>query len=203
MNLEFLLTSLLIVASPGTGVLVTLTAGLTRGRRAALIAAFGGTLGTIPHMIAAITGLAAILHTSALAFHALKYLGTAYLLYMAWQMWRDKSALTPDTAGAAKQNAWQVIRTGVLINLFNPKLTLFFFAFLPQFIDAKQNEQTQMLLLSGVFMLMTFVVFALYGIFAATMRNYVLNRPKVLDWLRKSFAAAFLALGAKLAISER
>ena len=149
------------------------------------------------------TGLAAILHTSALAFHALKYLGTAYLLYMAWQMWRDKSALTPNTASAAKQNAWQVIRTGVLINLFNPKLTLFFFAFLPQFIDAKQNEQTQMLLLSGVFMLMTFVVFALYGIFAATMRNYVLNRPKVLDWLRKSFAAAFLALGAKLAISER
>lgn len=149
------------------------------------------------------TGLAAILHTSALAFHALKYLGAAYLLYMAWQMWRDKSALTPDTANAAKQNAWQVIRTGVLINLFNPKLTLFFFAFLPQFIDAKQNEQTQMLLLSGVFMLMTFVVFALYGIFAATMRNYVLNRPKVLDWLRKSFAAAFLALGAKLAISER
>ena len=133
----------------------------------------------------------------------LKYLGTAYLLYMAWQMWHDKSALTPDTASAAKQSAWQVIRTGVLINLFNPKLTLFFFAFLPQFIDAKQNEQTQMLLLSGVFMLMTFVVFALYGIFAATMRNYVLNRPKVLDWLRKSFAAAFLALGAKLAISER
>ena len=133
----------------------------------------------------------------------LKYLGTAYLLYMAWQMCHDKSALTPDTASAAKQSAWQVIRTGVLINLFNPKLTLFFFAFLPQFIDAKQNEQTQMLLLSGVFMLMTFVVFALYGIFAATMRNYVLNRPKVLDWLRKSFAAAFLALGAKLAISER
>ena len=203
LTLTFLLTSFVIIATPSTGAVYTIAAGLSRGAAASVLAAFACTVAIVPHLLAAMTGLAAILHTSALAFHALKYLGPAYLLYMAWQMWRDKSALTPDTAGAAKQNAWQVIRTGVLINLFNPKLTLFFFAFLPQFIDAKQNEQTQMLLLSGVFMLMTFVVFALYGIFAATMRNYVLNRPKVLDWLRKSFAATFLALGAKLAISER
>lgn len=203
LTLTFLLTSFVIIATPSTGAVYTIAAGLSRGAAASVLAAFACTVAIVPHLLAAMTGLAAILHTSALAFHALKYLGAAYLLYMAWQMWRDKSALTPNTASAAKQNAWQVIRTGVLINLFNPKLTLFFFAFLPQFIDAKQNEQTQMLLLSGVFMLMTFVVFALYGIFAATMRNYVLNRPKVLDWLRKSFAAAFLALGAKLAISER
>ena len=203
LTLTFLLTSFVIIATPSTGAVYTIAAGLSRGAAASVLAAFACTVAIVPHLLAAMTGLAAILHTSALAFHALKYLGAAYLLYMAWQMWRDKSALTPNTASAAKQNAWQVIRTGVLINLFNPKLTLFFFAFLPQFIDTKQNERTQMLLLSGVFMLMTFVVFALYGIFAATMRNYVLNRPKVLDWLRKSFAAAFLALGAKLAISER
>ena len=203
LTLTFLLTSFVIIATPSTGAVYTIAAGLSRGAAASVLAAFACTVAIVPHLLAAMTGLAALLHASALAFHALKYLGTAYLLYMAWQMWHDKSALTPDTASAAKQSAWQVIRTGVLINLFNPKLTLFFFAFLPQFIDTKQNDRTQMLLLSGVFMLMTFVVFALYGIFAATMRNYVLNRPKVLDWLRKSFAAAFLALGAKLAISER
>ena len=84
MSIEFLITSLIVVASPGTGVLVTLAAGLSRGTRAAVVAAFGCTLGIVPHMLAAITGLAALLHTSALAFQAVKYAGVAYLLYMAW-----------------------------------------------------------------------------------------------------------------------
>lgn len=201
-TLAFLLTSLVIIATPSTGAVFTIAQGLARGAAAGVFAAFACTVAIVPHLLAAMTGLAAVLHASALAFAVLKYLGVAYLFYMAWQMWRDKSALNPDTQNT-RQNAWQVLRTGVLINLLNPKLTLFFFAFLPQFVRPGQNEMAQMLLHSAVFMLMTFAVFAAYGIFAATMRRYILNRPKVLDALRKTFAAAFVALGAKLALEER
>src|SRR5262245_31645354 len=93
MSIEFLVTSLIVIVSPGTGVLFTLAAGLSRGSRASVVAAFGCTLGIVPHMAAAILGLAALLHTSALAFQTLKYLGVAYLLYMAWSALREQGAL--------------------------------------------------------------------------------------------------------------
>lgn len=198
-TITFLLTSFFIIATPSTGAVYTIAAGLSRGAGAGIWAALACTVAIVPHMLAAMTGLAAVLHTSALAFTILKYLGAVYLLYMAWQMWRDRSALNPDSADAGSRSVWQVLRTGILINLLNPKLTLFFFAFLPQFVGTEGSETAQMLLLSAVFMLMTFAVFALYGIFAAAMRRHVLQRPKVLERLRHSFAAAFVALGAKLA----
>lgn len=202
-TITFLLTAFVIIATPSTGAVYTIAAGLSRGAGAGVLAAFACTLAIVPHLLAAMTGLAAILHTSALAFNILKYAGVAYLLYMAWQMWRDRSALNPDGLAAGSPNAWQVIRTGILINLLNPKLTLFFFTFLPQFVEAGSSETAQMLLLSVVFMLMTFGVFALYGIFAAAMRRHVLQRPKVLDRLRQSFAAAFVVLSAKLAFDRQ
>lgn len=203
MTLEFLITSFIIVASPGTGVLYTLAAGLSRGRRASVVAAFGCTLGIVPHLVAAILGLAALLHTSALAFETFKYLGVAYLLYMAWMTWRERGALSVQTELGAR-SALQVTIRAVLVNLLNPKLSIFFFAFLPQFVDAATpNPFATMLELSGVFMAMTFGVFAFYGICAAAMRDHVIARPRVLSWLRKSFAAAFVALGAKLALAER
>lgn len=203
MNLEFLLTSLLIVASPGTGVLVTLTAGLTRGRRAALIAAFGGTLGTIPHMIAAITGLAAILHTSALAFEIIRYAGVAYLLYMAWTTFKENGVLRIEE-DQTSQSDLEVIRSAILVNILNPKLSIFFFAFLPQFVGTNiANPVLRMLELSLVFMAMTFVVFSIYGVFAAAARHHVMSRPSVLTVLRRTFAAAFVGLGVKLALTER
>lgn len=203
MNLEFLLTSLLIVASPGTGVLVTLTAGLTRGRRAALIAAFGGTLGTIPHMIAAITGLAAILHTSALAFEIIRYAGVAYLLYMAWTTFKENGVLRIEE-DQTSQSDLEVIRSAILVNILNPKLSIFFFAFLPQFVGTNiANPVLRMLELSLVFMAMTFVVFSIYGVFAAAVRHHVMSRPSVLTVLRRTFAAAFVGLGVKLALTER
>lgn len=203
MNLEFLLTSLLIVASPGTGVLVTLTAGLTRGRRAALIAAFGGTLGTIPHMIAAITGLAAILHTSALAFEIIRYAGVAYLLYMAWTTFKENGVLWIEE-DQTSQSDLEVIRSAILVNILNPKLSIFFFAFLPQFVGTNiANPVLRMLELSLVFMAMTFVVFSIYGVFAAAVRHHVMSRPSVLTVLRRTFAAAFVGLGVKLALTER
>ena len=202
MSTEFLLTTLVVVATPGTGVLYTLAAGLARGARASLVAALGCTLGVVPHMLAAITGLAALLHTSALAFQVLKYLGVAYLVFMAWSTIRDKS--TPQVEDAAPLPAGKVILSGVLINLLNPKLTLFFFAFLPQFVSTSEpHASLTMLGLSAVFMLVTFAVFAVYGVFAAGVRNHVISRPRVVTWMRRIFGGAFLALAGRLALADR
>lgn len=203
MTIEFLLTSLIVVASPGTGVLFTLAAGLSRGHRASVVAAFGCTLGIIPHMAAAILGLAALLHTSALAFQTLKYAGVAYLLYMAWSALKEHGALSIQKETGARSDL-QVTVTAILINILNPKLSIFFLAFLPQFVSADEAQPLQhMLLLSAVFMLLTFVVFVGYGWFAAAIREHVITRPRVLTWMRRTFAAAFVALGAKLAVAER
>jgi threonine/homoserine/homoserine lactone efflux protein len=203
MSLEFLITSLIVVISPGTGVLYTLATGLSRGARASIVAAFGCTLGIVPHLAAAIMGLAALLHTSALAFQIFKYLGVAYLLFMAWSTLRESGALKVERQVGAR-SAVQVTVTAILINILNPKLSIFFLAFLPQFISAGEpNPLPRMLELSAVFMLMTFVVFVGYGLFAAAIRDHVISRPRVLTWMRRSFAAAFAALGAKLALADR
>ena len=203
MSLEFLITSLIVVVSPGTGVLFTLATGLARGSRASIVAAFGCTLGIVPHMAAAILGLAALLHTSALAFQTLKYLGVSYLLYMAWQALRERGALRVEKDVTAR-SALQTTITAILINILNPKLSIFFLAFLPQFVRADQAAPlAHMLMLSGVFMALTFVVFVGYGLFAAAIRNQVISRPRVMTWMRRTFAAAFVALGARLAFTER
>ena len=203
MSIEFLITSLIVVASPGTGVLYTLAAGLSRGSRASVVAAFGCTLGIVPHMAAAVMGLAALLHTSALAFHTLKYLGVAYLLYMAWNALKEQGALRVERVVGAR-SAVQVITSAILINILNPKLSIFFFAFLPQFVSATESRPlSRMLELSAVFMLLTFVVFVGYGLFAASIRTHVVSRPRVLTWMRRTFAGAFVALGARLALTDR
>ncbi len=203
MSAEFLITSLIVVATPGTGVIYTLAAGLTRGARASVVAAFGCTLGTLPHMLAAITGLAALLNASALAFSTVKYLGVAYLLYMAWSMLREKGGLAVEEE-AAPGSVRKVITTAVLINLLNPKLTTFFFAFLPQFVSPGDPQTTlRMLELSAVFVALTFAIFAVYGIFAAAVREQIITRPKVLTWMRRVFAGSFLALSVKLAFTRQ
>ena len=203
MSIEFLVTSLVVIASPGTGVLVTLAAGLSRGPRAAIVAAFGCTLGIVPHMLAAVTGLAALLHASALAFEVIRYAGVAYLLYMAWMTLKERGSFEV-SAGDTPRSDRDVIGSAILVNLLNPKLSIFFFAFLPQFVGAGEaSPLRRMLELSLVFMAMTFAVFVVYGVFAASVRSHVISRPKVLAWMRRSFAAAFVGLGAKLAVTER
>ena len=203
MTLAFLVTSLIVVASPGTGVLYTLAVALTRGSRASIAAAFGCTLGILPAMLAAMLGLAAVLHTSALAFAALKWCGVFYLLYMAWQALRERGALAVDGRHDGRSGV-RVIVTGFLINILNPKLSIFFLAFLPQFIGGDESAPvTRMLELSGAFMAMTFVVFVLYGLFAAGVRDRIVTRPAVMTWLRRAFAGGFAALGARLALAER
>jgi threonine/homoserine/homoserine lactone efflux protein len=203
MSVEFLITSFIVIVSPGTGVLYTLATGLSRGSRASIVAAFGCTIGIVPHMAAAIMGLAALLHTSALAFQTFKYLGVAYLLYMAWHTLRERGALRVEKEVGARSVA-QVTVTAILINILNPKLSIFFLAFLPQFVSVgEENPLTRMLALSGVFMLMTFVVFVGYGLFATSIRDHVISRPIVLTWMRRTFAGAFAALSAKLAFADR
>ncbi len=199
MSLAFWITSLVIVATPGTGALFTIAAGIARGRRASLVAAAGCTLGIVPHLVAAITGAAALLHASGVAFQVLKVLGVLYLLYMAWATWRDRGALTI-SADAAPRSSRQVIASAVLINLLNPKLTIFFFAFLPQFVPTGSSGALfRLLMLSAIFMAMTFLVFAVYGVFAAGMRTHLIERPKIIVRVRKVFALSFVALGARLA----
>ncbi|SCL73052.1 Threonine/homoserine/homoserine lactone efflux protein [Micromonospora citrea] len=202
MTVAFLLTSLLVVATPGTGTIYTLAAGLGRGPRAGLLAAVGCTLGVVPHLAAAVTGLAALLHSSAMAFQVLKYGGVAYLLYLAWMTLRDRDGFTIDTAAPAPSPA-RVIAVAVLSNLLNPKLTMFFLAFLPQFVRPGAPDQlTRMLFLGAVFMLLTLVVLAAYGMLAGAVRDRVLARPAVTRWLRRGFAGSFVGLGLLLARAE-
>jgi len=203
MTPDFLITSLIVVASPGTGVLLTLAAGLSQGARASAVTAFGCTLGIVPHMAAATLGLAALLHTSAVAFQGLKILGVLYLLYMAWATLKEQGALSVQTDGT-RRTAGRMILRAVLVNVLNPKLSIFFLAFLPQFVSETDPQPlTRMLELSGVFMALTFAVFVIYGLFAAAVRDQVVSRPRVMAWMRRGFAAAFAALGAKLALAER
>lgn len=203
MNWEFLLTSFIIVATPGTGAIYTIAAGLSRGARAGVLAAFASTLGIVPHVLAAMMGLAALLHASALAFDIVKYAGVAYLLWMAWQMIRGTGSLAI-TTDQTPRSIRRVLVDGLALNLLNPKLSIFFVAFLPQFMHPGDAAPlVTMAGLSGVFMLMTFVIFAIYGVFAATLRDKVLTRPAIVQWVQRSFAAAFGLMAARLAVQER
>jgi len=202
LSVAFLITSLIVVAAPGTGVIYTLAAGLTRGPRASIVAAFGCTLGIVPHMAAAILGLSALLHASAVAFQTFKFLGVAYLLFMAWSALREKGALKVEEQVGAR-SALQFTVTAIAINILNPKLSIFFLAFLPQFVSANDlHPSARMLALSAVSMLLTFVVFVGYGLFAASIRDHVITRPRALAWMRRTFAGAFIALGVKLAFVD-
>lgn len=201
LTVPFLLTSLVVALIPGTGAVYTVSTGLFRGRRASLTAAFGCTLGIVPHLIASLLGLSLILHLSAEVFTVLKLAGAAYLLYLAWATWQDRGGLSFRDEGT--RGSLGVIGRAVLLNLLNPKLTLFFLAFLPQFVAPGRPELPQFLLLSGAFMLVTFLVFAAYGLLAGSVRGFVTTSPRALLWLRRSFAAAFAGLSVELALADR
>ena len=202
MWLEFFLTSFVVVISPGTGVIYTIGIGISRGVGASIAAAAGCTLGIVPHMTAAIFGLAALLHASSVAFQVLKFAGVSYLLYMAWSTLRERGALEIASVHDPKPLG-RVALTGGLINILNPKLSIFFLAFLPQFVPQDVTAPVaQMLVLSAIFMAMTFVVFVVYGAFASRLRQHVIESPSVLTWLRRGFAAAFVALSARLTFAS-
>ena len=199
---QYLLTALVVVLAPGTGVIYTLAMGLGQGRRAALWAALGCTFGIVPHLAAATLGLAAVLHTSALLFQIVKFAGVAYLLYLAWQMLRSGGTLSVNGTQTA-QNGWRTARRGALINILNPKLSIFFLALLPPFLSGNPaNVTAEMALLGAVFMALTFAVFVIYGLFAARARDAILGSERVLKWLNRSFAAIFVGLAGQLALER-
>ena len=200
---EYLITSLIVVLIPGTGVIFTVSTALLQGRTAGVLAALGGTIGIVPHLLATIFGLAAVMHASALAFEILRYAGVAYLFYVAWATWRDKAAFAVDSA-AAQRSGRQIVIKGFLLNILNPKLTIFFLAFLPQFVDpAAASPLGELVGLSAVFMAMTFGVFVVYAALAHGFRHAVIESSTVQAWLRRGFAAAFAGLGTQLALQER
>lgn len=200
---EFLVTSLIVVLIPGTGVVFTVSTGLSEGRRASFFASIGCTLGIVPHLLATVLGLAAVMHTSALAFQALKYAGVAYLFYLAVVTWRDRSPFAAQAVQGQGDLLGLVVKA-FLLNILNPKLTIFFLAFMPQFVGpGTASPVAQLLALSAAFMAMTFGVFVIYGLLAHAFRSAVIESPRVQAWLRRGFAAAFAGLGAQLALSER
>jgi threonine/homoserine/homoserine lactone efflux protein len=200
---EFLITSLVVVLIPGIGVIYTISNGIFLGWRASILAAFGCTAGIIPHLFASIIGLSAILHMSALAFQVIKFAGAAYLLYLAWAMWRETGSLKFDSH-SKKTGLWQIVKRGFLINILNPKLSIFFLAFLPLFVNPNASSPTlNMVFLSLMFMAMTLFIFILYGISANGVRRYVVNSPRLIVWLQRSFAVTFAALGIKLALTDQ
>ncbi|WP_425092771.1 LysE family translocator [Tropicimonas sp. S265A] len=201
-SVQFLITALVVVAAPGTGVLYTLAVALGQGRRAAMAAALGCTFGIVPHLAAAILGLTAVLHTSAVLFTAVKFAGVAYLLWLAWQSLRSGGALQvrPDRSAEA---LFLTARRGALINILNPKLSIFFLALLPPFLSGNAaSATTEMLILGSVFMGMTFGVFLIYGLFAAKTRDWVLGSERVMAWLNRTFATLFAALAGRLALER-
>ncbi|MEM7519923.1 MAG: LysE family translocator [Pseudomonadota bacterium] len=201
-SIQFLLTALVVVIAPGTGVIYTLALGLGQGRRAALWAAFGCTFGIVPHLAAATLGLAAVLHTSAVLFMAVKWAGVCYLLYLAWQSLRSGGALAV-AENKSRERGWIIARRGALINILNPKLSVFFLALLPPFLSGNAATATyEMALLGAVFMVLTFGVFVLYGVFAASARQWLLGSERAMAWLNRSFAAIFAALAGRLALER-
>lgn len=199
---QFLLTAFVVVIAPGTGVLYTLALGLGRGRKAALWAALGCTLGIVPHLLAATLGLAAVLHTSALLFNVVKFMGVAYLLYLAYSALRSGGALNVEPT-TTSESGFKVAKRGALINILNPKLSIFFLSLLTPFLSGNAATVTQeILLLGGIFMAMTFAVFVLYGLFAATARDYILGSARIMAWMNRSFAMIFALLAGRLALER-
>ncbi len=200
MSFEFFITSMIVILLPGTGVIYSIAIGLRSGFLLSIAAAFGCSLGILPAAAASIIGLAALLHTSALAFMIIKYMGVAYLFYMAWNITREGGVLDIRSTHSVN-TVWRVVLDGFLLNVLNPKLSLFFLAFLPQFMPAEASA-TDLSLHAAVFIALTFLVFVGYGAFASLVRDHIISKPKVLAWVRRSFGGAFALLGAKLAFSE-
>jgi threonine/homoserine/homoserine lactone efflux protein len=203
MNPEFLLASLIIVLIPGTGVVYTITTGLTLKWRASLAAAIGCTLGIVPHILASVLGLSALVNMSAQVFSVLKWAGAFYLLYLAWQMWREAGTLEIHKKNT-ETSFKKITLKAIAINLLNPKLTIFFFAFLPLFVSKEAVSPTlEMMLLSAVFMGVTFIVFALYGILASGISAYLMNSANAVKRLQQAFAIILAGFAVKLALSEK
>jgi threonine/homoserine/homoserine lactone efflux protein len=207
MSVEFLLTSLVVVLIPGTGVVYTVSSSIGGGWRRGLFAAIGCTLGIVPHMLAAMLGLSAIMQAGSVVFEAVRWAGVAYLIFMGVSMIREGGTLQLDDHDDrcfSIGSMGVVVRRAILLNLLNPKLTMFFFAFLPQFLDTPPGLLDARLIgLGGIFMLMTLAVFAVYAYASAAIRDRVLGAPVIRRWLQRSLGTLLIGFAARLAVTDR
>lgn len=201
--MQFLLTSLVVVLLPGTGTLYTISTGITRDWRAGIAAAVGCTFGIVPHLLASALGLSAIMDMGAQVFGLVKLAGAGYLLYLAWQTWKDTGTVSMER-GQEARGLVSVAGRAVALNLLNPKLTVFFLAFLPHFITKEGGPMFMQLAgLSAVFMAMTLIVFCLYAVAASATRSLVGVSAGALRWMQRSFAVVFAVLAVELTLADR
>jgi threonine/homoserine/homoserine lactone efflux protein len=200
--LGYLCASVALTVSPGPDNIFVITQGITRGRKAAIVTALGMCSGISVHTTAAALGISAIFYSSAVAFNLVKYAGALYLLYLAWKTFRSRSAFALSTA--LDLPAAALFRRGFIMNVLNPKVALFFLAFLPQFVaPAAGHLPLQMLLLGAIFMLQAVAIFSLIGWFSGVIGKQLQTRPRIakyFDWLT---SGVFASLGVKLALAER
>lgn len=201
--LAFALAALVLAITPGPGIAYVVARTVAGGRSEGLASCFGTAIGGLLHVLAAALGLSLLIAQSALAFAVLKYLGAAYLAYLGIRLLVRKEAAFAVKA-VRSQGARRALLEGIVVEALNVKTALFFLAFLPQFVPANApNATAQMLALGGVFMLLTFLVFAVYAALAASLRRQVLSRPKIMVWLQRGFGAALGLMGLRLALADR
>ena len=190
---------------PGPDNILVVTQGVARGRRAAVVTAWGMCSGITVHTLAAAAGISALFNSSAVAFRVVKYAGALYLLYLAWKMLRERDALTISVTGAGFAPSLSALyRRGFIMNVLNPKVALFFLAFLPQFtVREAGNVPLQMALLGFVFMAQALVIFTLIGLFSGTVGVWLRQRPGAGCYLTRLAGGIFALLGLRLALMER
>ena len=203
LSIEFFITSLIVVLMPGAGSIYTISTGLFRGWRSSIVAAFGCTAGIIPHLLFSILVLSSVYEYSTATFQVIKYIGAVYLLYLAYSMWRESGVSEFLENFDQKKDKLKIILNAIFINLFNPKLSIFFLAFLPLFVSLESEFPVgQFIFLSIIFMLMTLIVFIIYGLFAHNVSKYFRKSGVQYIWTQRAFAIIFVILGAKLLIME-
>lgn len=201
--ITFLGAAILLALAPGPDNIFVLTQSALRGKAAGLSVVLGLCTGLIVHSTAVALGVAVIFKTSALAFSILKYAGAGYLLYLAWQAWRVPGA-TLHAATHNEQQRWKLYWRGIIMNITNPKVSIFFLAFLPQFADpARGPIWLQILLLGGLFIIATLLVFGAIALLAGGLGQWLNHSPRAQPIMNKIAGTVFLGLALKLATTER
>ncbi|WP_024347671.1 LysE family translocator [Lacrimispora indolis] len=197
----FFITSFIIILIPGTGVIYTISVGVSKGKKASILAAFGCTAGIIPHLCISIALSSLLVKMSSSAFTIIKLLGALYLLYLGVGMMLSKTKLKLENA-KLENNPVPIVCRGILINLLNPKLTLFFFSFLPQYVNSNgKNYVIESLTYGLAFMILTLIVFMGYGILGGTAKKLIISSPKRINLLQKFFGIIFIVFAVQLALS--
>lgn len=199
----FLGASMALTIAPGPDNTFIVAQGISRGRKAAVVTALGMCSGVSVHTTAAALGISALLYSSAAAFTILKYAGAAYLLFLAYKALKEQQVLLPQGT-ADGQSPWVMFRRGFIMNVVNPKVALFFLAFLPQFVSpGEESAALQMLLLGLLFMAQAVVLFGAIGWPSGSVGNLILRRPRMARWFGRLSAGIFASLGIRLALAER